>query len=90
MQKDKEKTVVIFRKYKDNGAILALFPYVTWSESDDSCSGYMHVGQHGGAIYSGCLHDTIPANPSEYKALKKELESMGYNLIVRKRKGNRK
>jgi hypothetical protein len=90
MQKDKEKTVVIFRRFKNDSTIIALFPYIKWNSSSTYCSSYMHVGQHGEADYVGLLDNTVLAKPSEYKALKKELESIGYNLIVRKRKGNRK
>jgi len=89
MQKDKEKTVAIFRRYKNDSTIIALFPYEEW-DNYGNCVSYMHVGQHGGADYTGLLHNTVLAKPNEYKALKKELESLGYNLIVRKRKGNRK
>lgn len=81
-----EQTKVVFRKYKD-GSILALFP----STGYGLCliESYMHIGQHGGADYNGCILDTKPATPAEYQELKTELESLGYNLKVIKRRSNR-
>lgn len=45
---------------------------------------YMHMGQHGTAsleFYWECT----PARPDQYAALKAELESIGYNLDVKRR-----
>ncbi len=45
---------------------------------------YQHVGQHseGDILYcAGCK----PATPKEYEGLKIELESIGYNLIIRRK-----
>ena len=83
MTQDTEKTRVIFRKFKD-GDILALFPYL--SEGGAAVESYMHVGQHSGADYSGCIRRTVAATPEEYSDLQKELESIGYNLLIRKRR----
>lgn len=83
MSKDTAITKVVFRKYR-SGEILALFPYEDWAST--TCSSYMHVGQHGGANYVHCIYTTKPATPDEYADLKSELESIGYNLQVIKRK----
>lgn len=86
MSKDTEKTVVIFRKYKNNGDILALFPELPWS-GDSNVTSYEHMGQHGAADYNHCLDITKPAKPEEYAALKKELENqVGYNLEVKSKR----
>jgi len=74
---------VIFRKWKDTGDIIAFLP-------DEPANyghvlSYMHIGQHGEADYNHCLNITIPATPEEYKDLLEELQSIGYDLIVRKR-----
>lgn len=79
-----EETEVIFRKFKDDGSLIALFPYEEWAEG--SCGSYMHVGQHGGADYNHCIKASKPAKLSEYKDLKEELQSLGYVLKVIKRK----
>ncbi|MCK5608450.1 hypothetical protein KAR91_41600 [Candidatus Pacearchaeota archaeon] len=78
-----EQTRVVFRKFKE-GDIIALFPEL--SEGGAGVESYMHVGQHSSADYNGCISMTKPAAPEEYKALAIELESIGYNLLIRKRR----
>lgn len=97
MEQDEFETLVVFRKYKPSRIeyndsypphdILALFPEVSGSCIDDSiCQCYQHVGQHGQANYYYCVHElTTPAKPEEYEDLKKELESLGYKLKIRKK-----
>lgn len=80
-------TKVVFRKFKGDGEIIALFPEI--DEGNYKCSSYMHVGQHGGADYIKVVADTHPARPEEYQDLKQELESMGYNLQVMRRYSKR-
>ena len=77
-QKDK----VIFRKFNDGGDIIALFPLEPWDVQGFHCSSYQHQGQHGGADTGIIRSGTRPAKPEEYASLKKELESIGYNLEV--------
>ena len=84
MEKDKYITEVIFRKFND-GEILALFPYDIFNHRGGVTS-YVHVGQHGEADYRHCVNRTNLATEQEYKDLKEELESIGYNLkAVKKR-----
>jgi hypothetical protein len=91
MKKDVKKTDVIFRKFPEDNQILALFPYDLFgSYRGIDCISYMHIGQHGPAEYSACLTNTIPAKEMEYKPLFEELESMGYNLNVIKRRNYKK
>jgi hypothetical protein len=78
------KTKVIFRKWKDTNTVLALFPEEL--ERNGFVSSYEHVGQHGAADYVGCISITKPATPEEFAGLKQELESIGYDLDVRKRR----
>ena len=97
MKQDTEETLVVFRKYKkkhlsdlykDTGRpeILALFPEIIEVPSKYLCSCYERLGQHGSADYYGCVRElTDPATPEEYDSLKKELESLGYKLKVRKK-----
>lgn len=92
MKKDNYKTAVIFRRYKPSKQItmgdniLALFPYDT-NRYKVAC--YEHIGQHGEADYLQCIDITTPAKPDDYENLKKELESIGYNLKVIKRRSNK-
>jgi hypothetical protein len=81
------KTKVIFRKFKE-GDIIALFPEMEADQNPTHCGSYMHIGQHGAAAY-GLIAETKPATPKEYAALQSELESIGYDLEIRKRIGKR-
>lgn len=92
MQKDDYKTVVVFRvwneSWKKNKSVIALFPNVDWTLTltRGLCASYEHVGQHGAADYDVVIRRTRAATPEEYKDLKEELESIGYDLDVRKRR----
>lgn len=80
---------VIFRKDKDNGEVVAVFPTffyygsVRWTEA--WC--YTHATQHGEINYYYYLMQTKPATEDEYAPLLKELENtVGYkNLKVYKK-----
>ncbi|MCK5236221.1 MAG: hypothetical protein KAR06_04470 [Deltaproteobacteria bacterium] len=76
-------TKVIFRKYPE-GDVIALFPDNSYRRNYmTEC--YQHIGQHGEGDYRGVVASTKPATPEEYADLKAELESIGYDLDVRKR-----
>ena len=93
--KDKEKTVVVFRKWRKGYQvsplceIIALFPHLKafpGIKGFTSCQSFEHVGQHGAADYQHCILNSVPAKPDEYASLVKELEgNYGYNLEIRKR-----
>lgn len=83
MKKDSYITDVVFRKFKD-GEIMALFPYEI--ETGRFVLSYQHIGQHSGADYNHFILGTEPATPEQYADLKKELENIGYNLRVIKRR----
>ena len=89
MKKDTHITDVIFRKFKECDSILALFPHEISHSSYVIC--YEHVGQHSSADYDHCISVlTKPATELEYKELKEELERIGYNLrVVKKRNYNK-
>lgn len=72
---------VIFRKWK-NGDIIALLPMLPFDVLGLYCTSYEHVGQHGGADCAGVIRRTKAATPAEYAPLKRELEGMGYKLLV--------
>lgn len=76
-------TEVIFRKFKEGGDIIALFPHIPATESGWECMSYMHTGQHGKAD-PYIIFNTEPATQSEYMELLEELKSAGYSdLLVR-------
>lgn len=71
-------TPVIFRKWKDNGDIIALFPYEMGTNDPWSCLSYERIGQHGSACTRHITTVTTLAKPEDYKSLYKELVSMNY------------
>ena len=83
MIQDTYKTKVVFRKFPD-GEIIALFPELHNYMESWLIESYIHIGQHGAASYH-VVSETKLATPNEYADLKDELESIGYNLDVRKK-----
>lgn len=79
-------TKVIFRKFKSDGEIIALFPDIAGSHLySHHCQSYVHMGQHGSADVA-IVDFTSLATEEEYKELKAELEThYGYNLQVAKK-----
>jgi len=87
-----ELTKVIFRRWKTGDKeVIAMFPDIDESHSNyagELVSSYEHIGQHGAADYWQMLNKTIPAKLTDPDVieLKAELEQIGYNLEVRKRR----
>jgi hypothetical protein len=75
-----EDTVVVFRKWRNTGDVIALFPAEPSDLCGWYCDAYEHVGQHGGADYFSIIGHTTPASAAESAALTKELTRIGYNL----------
>lgn len=87
--KAEEPEQVVFRKWKDGGDIVALFPDIL-ADDTGSIVSYIHVGQHGAANYQHCISKSVPATAEEAALLKKELEGMvGYVLHVVQRTKSR-
>lgn len=79
-------TFVIFRKWcAAPHEVIALFPELPGDNDPTRCLSYEHVGQHGSADPGITRSLTEPATEAEYADLKKELEAIGYKLIVGKR-----
>lgn len=79
-----EKTHVLFRIEKDN-SILAVFPYMI-ADCKMNAGCYAHIGQHSACDYNYVISSTKPATESQYNDLKMELENIGYDLIITKRR----
>lgn len=82
MTKDTFKTFVKFLIHPANGDLIAYFPYMKYGYNgyrNDLKTCYAHVGQH-----SSCAPEYAKecryATEAEYKDLKTELESLGYDL----------
>lgn len=84
------KTKVIFRKWRDTGDIIALFPQDPGDASPYTCSSFMHVGQHSSADPAYLIRErTVAAKPAEYRELAHELRAAPYlyQLDIRQRIG---
>lgn len=77
-------TKTIFRTFKRTGEVIALFPEIPATSTGEFCLSYMRVGQHGAASPWLRPHSR-PSTPEEIAPLKKELESIGYEIEERKR-----
>jgi hypothetical protein len=84
-----QSTIVIFRRWKDCGDIIALFPELPADVNGYFCDAYEHVGQHGGADYFGVMQATKPVSAKQAADLKRELTRIGYRLTVRNRASRR-
>lgn len=82
-------TVVVFRWWRNS--VIALFPGTDADGTGRFCDSFQHIGQHGGAAYTDIVHESRPATPKEYKALKAELENAPYfyRLRIRQRHPSR-
>ena len=82
------KTPVIFRKFKDGGPVVAIFPAQAGDlDPTTTCGSYQTIGQQGeigtlSAIALDYRKFTHMARFAEYTPLKEELERMGYDLKV--------
>jgi hypothetical protein len=77
---EKDTTLVVFRRWRDSGGIIALFPEIPSDINGYFCEAYEHVGQHGGADYHGVVGATRPATDEEAAPLAEELARLGYSL----------
>jgi hypothetical protein len=75
-----DTTQVVFRRWRDSGGIIALFPEMPSDINGYFCEAYEHIGQHGGADYHGVVRATRPATDEEAAPLAGELARLGYNL----------
>ncbi len=79
----KETNTDILKCHADD--VYAYFPKEYFSKEIPSLNHlrtcYAHIGQHS-ACHPDYAKESRPATPEEYKDLKEELESIGYNLII--------
>ena len=83
-QANTAQAVVIFRRWKDTGEVIALFPHE--KEGPAHCSSFMHIGQHGPASYNSVIKATVPASAltdQDVRDLAKELTSDPYNYHLK-------
>jgi len=75
-----ETTPVVFRRWRDAGTVIALFPGIPTDTHGQFCEAYEHVGQHGGADYHAVIRATTPADDQTSAPLASELVGIGYDL----------
>ena len=73
---------VLFRKWKKDGSIIAIFPELPGTQDATTCECYEHNGQHGAGDPAYIIQATTLAKPEEFADLKSELERIGYSLKV--------
>jgi hypothetical protein len=88
MQKDKHITKVQFLFNEKTEDLFAFFPellarktYNVKRGEEIFCQAYSHIGQHS-ECHIDYARESRKAAEEEYKELKQELESLGYNLKV--------
>jgi hypothetical protein len=77
--------VVVFRKWKENGDVIALFPELPADLHGEYCDSYEAIGQHSGADYHGVIQQTAPCSSEDSADLADELTRIGYVLRPIKR-----
>jgi len=80
-----ETQCVVFRKWRDIGTFIALFPELPSDINGWYCDSYEQIGQHGGADYYGVIQHTAPASAEVCAGLARELTRKGYKLKPIKR-----
>ena len=82
-------TPVIFRKDKEDGEILAVFPDQPGTPAPDSMLCYAHVGQHSHCTEGYVWKRTRPASEEEAADLLRELRGLRPlpydDLVIRQR-----
>lgn len=71
-------TPVIYRKWRDTGDVIALFPTHPGTYEPSTCSSYMQLGQHAAADLRGVIRVTRPATRREARDIHRELRRVGY------------
>jgi len=84
-----ERTLVVFRRWRDTSDLIALFPAQPADFKGWFVDSYMHVGQHAAADYHVVVQATMPVTVEEAADLRRELERIGYRLKVIKRASQR-
>lgn len=76
-----EKTKVIFYYEKDSKEVFAFFPDEKYNREPGLFTCYAHIGQHS-ACSTEYTKECRLVNRADYLDLERELESLGYDLVV--------
>ena len=81
-----EREPVIFRKWRGDGEVIALFPQIPADNGGLLCLAYERVGEHGAASIPVVIRQTRLATQEEYRQLLEYLQHRrGYRLRVMRR-----
>lgn len=84
MEKDEHTTDMLFRVDISGvfrGVVTAIFPHEV-SDMNGNVTVYAHTGQHMAGDYQRCINTSRKATEYEYRKLKEELETIGYNIRI--------
>lgn len=70
---------VMFRYDTEHNEVIAVFDEEGDLEGNYTC--YAHIGQHSVCSREWIEENTVPATPSQYKPLLRELETQGYKKL---------
>ncbi|NDC83944.1 hypothetical protein EB093_09870 [bacterium] len=82
---DSDFTPVVFRTFRGDNSVIALFPYEPGNNDAFTMMSYQHIGQHGIADMGLTASYTRPSKPDEIRPLKEELQRIGYKLKIMSR-----
>ena len=71
---------VVFRRWKDSGEVVAVFPEIPADAEGRQCVTYQCSVEYGAAEYFTLMRATTPAEPEEHADLAHELASLGYHV----------
>lgn len=72
--------VVVFRRWKDTGDLVAIFPELSADEQGQNCLAHDEIGQQVAADYDQFIEDTTPVTERESGRFAHELTLLGYDL----------
>ena len=76
------ETIVVFRKDRTGGRTASpCSRSCPATSSGIYCTAYQHVGQHCAADYHGCIAQSDPATPAEYRDLYEETGAAGIHPV---------
>jgi hypothetical protein len=80
-------SIYTVRKFKDDGTLIVLFPFVPWDNSGLYCASYIPQEGHGSAC-SDLTAETLPATSKEVKEITRHLKSIGYSCLDHRQRIN--
>jgi len=80
-----DATAVVFRTFRGDNSVIALFPYEPGTNDPYTMMSYQHIGQHGASDMGLVSVYSRASKPDEIRPLRDELIRIGYKLKIMKR-----